>query len=157
MPPRPVPQDRKPKKPRGPKSPPPEAAVIQAAAEGAELPDGQIEFKGHTYKISDKVGIWPLMQFARAAEAGINVLDYRALAALHGFLQDCIAPEDWGRFQEDMISAKIDDADALLDVATTVVQKVTSRPTQPQSGSSNGQPGASDGLTAVPSSPAVPG
>ena len=85
------------------------------------------------------------------------MLDYRALAALHGFLQDCIDPEDWGRFQEDMIAAKIDDASALLDVATAVVQKVTSRPTPQPSGSSNKPPGPSDGLTDGSSSPAVPG
>jgi hypothetical protein len=129
-------------------------AVVQAAVEGVGIPDGMVEFNGEQYKIAEKVGIWPIMQFARAAESGIGVGDYRALAALHGFLQDCIDTEDWGRFQNDMIEQKIDSADTLLDMATKVVEKVTSRPTQPLSASSNGQPAVSGGSTGASSSTA---
>jgi hypothetical protein len=148
----PTPQKRKPRqhKPRTPD----QAAVIQAAAEGAAPAGETFEFKDETFKISEKVGIWPLMQFARAAESGLDMSDYKALAALHAFLQDCIDAGDWGRFQERMISAKIGDADELLAVATTVIEKVTARPTPQPSASSNGQPAISGGSTAGSSSPA---
>jgi len=125
------------------------AAYAQGAVEGAAVSDGTdaIEFKGKSYKISDSVSLFALMRFARAAESGINVMDFRALAALHAFLQDCFSPEDWGRFQEDMIEARENSVEELLDVATKVVEKLTSRPTPPPSGSSNGQSPRSDGST----------
>lgn len=123
------------------------AAVAQAAAEGAADADGTIEFRGKTYKISESVSLFALMRFARAAESGINVMDFRALAALHAFLQDCFSPEDWGRFQEDMIESREDNVNDLLDVATKVIEKLTSRPTVPPSASSSEQSGSSDGST----------
>jgi hypothetical protein len=123
------------------------AATAQAAAESAALPEETVEFNGQKYRISDSVALFTLMRFARAAESGINLMDFRALAALHAFLQDCIHPDDWGRFQEDMISTKQSNLDALLDVATRVIEKLTSRPTVPPSASSSSPSGSSDGST----------
>ena len=80
-----------------------------------------LTFKGEKYKLDTKVGIWPLMQFARSAEAGLDIVDQRGLAAVHAFLQDVIAPEEWGRFQEDMITKKVDDLGELLDTAQQAV------------------------------------
>lgn len=131
----------------------PVAEVAQASAEGAELPGETIEFNDQTYKISDSVALFTLMRFARAAESGINLMDFRALAALHAFLQDCIHPDDWGRFQEDMISTKQSSVDALLTVATDVIEKLTSRPTAQPSASSSTPSGSSDGSTDGSSSP----
>lgn len=135
----------------------PVAKAAQGAAEGAADAGETVEFKGNTYKISESVALFTLMRFARAAESGINILDFRALAALHAFLQDCFDPEDWGRFQEDMISSRESDVDELLTVATQVVEKLTSRPTRPPSASSNGQSASSDGSTGESSSPAAAG
>lgn len=129
------------------------AAVAQAAAEGSADADNTIEYKGSTYQISESVSLFTLMRFARAAESGINVMDFRALAALHAFLQDCFSEADWGRFQEDMITSREDSVNDLLDVATKVVEKLTSRPTPQPSASSNGQLASSDGSTDGSSSP----
>jgi len=85
---------------------------------------GTLVFKGETYKLDTKVGIWPLMQFARAAEAGMNTADARGLAAVHAFLQDVIDPAEWGRFQEDMIRKKVDDLGELLDTAQQAVNQL---------------------------------
>jgi len=130
----------------------PMAEVAQSAAESAAPPDSTVEFNGQEYKISDSVALFTLMRFARAAESGISILDFRALAALHAFLQDCIHEDDWGRFQEDMIATKQSDLDGLLDVATKVIEKLTSRPTVPPSASSNGQSAISAGSTGGSSS-----
>ena len=126
-----------------------QAAYAQGAVEGAGVADGSetIDFKGNTYKISESVSLFALMRFARAAESGINVMDFRALAALHAFLQDCFDAEDWGRFQEDMITASDTSAEELLDVATKVIEKLTSRPTVQPSVSSSTPSGSSDGST----------
>jgi hypothetical protein len=140
-----APQDHKPKarKPLAGQT----AKIAQSAAEGAAPPDDTVGFRGKEYKISDSVSLFALMRFARAAESGISVMDFRALAALHAFLQDCFSPEDWGRFQEDMIETRENSVEELLDVATKVVEKLTSRPTPPPSASSNGQSASSAGST----------
>lgn len=86
-----------------------------------------VEFEGSKYKVSDKVGVWPLMQFARAAEAGTSLLESRGLAALHAFIQDIIDPSEWGRFQEDMLVKKVNDLDALMRMAQQAVELVQKR------------------------------
>jgi hypothetical protein len=85
---------------------------------------GHLSFKGGEYKLDTKMGIWPLLQFARAAEAGMEVTDARGLAAIHAFLQDVIDPDDWPRFQEDMIKKKVDDLRELLDAANDAVNQL---------------------------------
>ncbi len=89
-----------------------------------------ITFKGKKYRISDKIGIWPLMQFSRAAEAGLTMGDYKGMAAAHAMLQDVIHPDDWGRFQEDMIVSKEADLDALLEAASQATELIAQRMTR---------------------------
>lgn len=88
---------------------------------------GTITYMGATYKVSSRVGIWPLMQFARAAEAGLDTGSSKGLAAIHAFLQDIIHPDDWNRFQEDMISKKMTDLDGLLDTVQQAVSEALER------------------------------
>jgi len=82
---------------------------------------GTFSYKGETYKLSAELGVWPLLQFARASEAGWRTDDPRGLAALHAFLEDVIDPEDWGRFQEDMIKKKVVDIFGLMTAAQEAV------------------------------------
>lgn len=83
---------------------------------------------GAEYKLADKVGIWPLMQYARALEAGDNELGNRkAMASAHAILEDSIHPDDWGRFQEDMISKKMDDILMVLDAVMSAVRIADSK------------------------------
>lgn len=93
-------------------------------ARQSKPPTPKIRFMGKEYKVASKVGIWPLMQFARVAETGISATDPRGLAAAHAFLQDVIDPDDWGRFQEDMIMNKVTDLDELLTAAGEAIQAV---------------------------------
>jgi hypothetical protein len=98
-----------------------------AARPKAAPEPGFLTFKGEKYKLDSKVGIWPLIQFARSAESGLTIIDQRGLAAVHAFLQDVIDPEDWGRFQEDMIKKKVSDLTELLDTAQQAVSQLLER------------------------------
>lgn len=97
-----------------------------------------IKFMGTEYRVADKVGVWPLMQFARAAEMGVSLRDAKGLAALHAMLQDAIHPDDWGQFQEDMIAQKTVDLQAMMDVSQQVVQLLSERQKKGR-GSANGK------------------
>lgn len=87
----------------------------------------KIGFMGADYRISDKVGIWPLMQFARAAESGLSMRDARGLSAVHAYLEQVIHEDDWGQFQDDMVTKKTDDLQALFDFAQEAVTALTER------------------------------
>lgn len=101
---------------------PPRNAVQRPRPARNRAKTGTVTFLGETYKVSTQVGIWPLMQFARAAEEGLESGNPRGMAAIHAFLQDIIHPDDWARFQNDMITKKMTNLDELLD---TVQQAVT--------------------------------
>lgn len=91
-------------------------AAVKASA-------GAFTYMGETYRLDSKMGVWPLLQFARAAESGWRNDDMRGLAAIHAFLQDVMLPEDWPRFQDDMISKKMADVPGLLEVVRKAVDE----------------------------------
>jgi hypothetical protein len=97
---------------------------------------GFLEFGGEKYQLSAEQGVWPLLQFARAAEAGFRTNDSRGLAAIHAFLEDVIDPGDWGRFQEDMIKNKVVDLEKLMKAAQQAVNDQLERMEQRQSNGS---------------------
>lgn len=84
---------------------------------------GTFTYMGDTYRLDTKMGVWPLLQFARAAQSGFTNNDSRGLAAIHAFLQDVMDPRDWGRFQEDMIAKKMADINGLLEVVRKAVDE----------------------------------
>lgn len=86
-----------------------------------------IEFRGQEYKLASTPGVWPLMQFARAARDGLTVLDLDSLAAIYSLLQSCLDPADWPRFEHDMTAGRVASVDELLDLATTLVAMLTAQ------------------------------
>lgn len=90
----------------------------------AKKPGGTLSYAGAKYKLNPELGIWPAIQFARAAEAGWRTNDPRGLAAIHAFLQDVLDPEDWPRFQEDMINKKVVDIEGLMNAANQAVSQM---------------------------------
>lgn len=101
-------------------------------------PPAQLTFMGAKYKVADKIGIWPQMQLARAAQDGINLGDSRGLAAVYSTLQNVVHEDDWPRFEKDMISKKADDLLGLIGLITQAAQIVAARdgtPAQQQDGS----------------------
>jgi hypothetical protein len=136
----------------------PKTANPKTGTSGTAKKDIFLEVFGGKYKVAPSVGIWPLMQFARAAETGTSLTDHRGLAACHAFLEQVIAPAEWGRFQDDMISKRVNDLDALMAAARQAVEALTARQAA-QNGNgrraaANGHAVPADGepaaLTAVP-------
>jgi hypothetical protein len=137
------------------------AAEAQAAVEGVALAD-KVELKGQWFRISEAVGLMPLMKFAAAADSDLDTSDMDGLAALYNMLRDCIypgepcscgagddstthkksctfEPGDWKAFERHATAVKAD-ADDLLPVVGAVIQKLTARPTRPGGSSSAGSP-----------------
>jgi uncharacterized protein DUF1707 len=113
-----------------------------AAAKAPPKDDGlYLEVFDGKYKVATQVGIWPLMQFARAAETGTALTDHRGLAACHAFLEQVIDPADWARFQDDMIRKRVNDLDALLAAARQAVDALYTR----QQSNGRARPAAGNG------------
>lgn len=98
-----------------------------ARARQAKPEPAKIKVLGKEYRIADKVGIWPLMQFARAAESGASLRDMRGLAAAHAMMEDAIHPDDWGEFQDDMITKKVTSLDPLMQAVNQTVDLIRER------------------------------
>jgi hypothetical protein len=147
---------------------PPQTGELEVA--GKIVTDARtVEFMGKRFRITDKIGLMPLLKFS--AFADVNVQDPRALGALYAMLRDCIHPGspgcgecadckagsnqacpeydpgDWRAFEDHACETKAD-ADELMDVVTKVIEMVAGRPTQPPSPSSSGRPGTRAGSTA---------
>lgn len=91
-------------------------------------PKGEVlTYQGKEYKLATKIGVWPLMQLARAAQEGVASTDIRGLAALHAMFQDLLDPEDWPQFEADMIAAKMDDPMGLLATTQEAVLRIQAR------------------------------
>lgn len=102
-------------------------AVARTTPPKPKARDDQLTYLGNSYQLADKIGVWPMMQLSRAAEQGLSSNDSKGLAALHAMFEDMIHPDDWGRFQEDMIAAKLDDPIALLQTTQEAVTKYMDR------------------------------
>jgi len=147
-------------------------AVVQARAvqaEGGEISEGavvedddsdKVELLGRKFRMSDKVGLMPLLKFASASDMSTD--DPRALSAIYAMLRDCIyegkpgcrecqfckagdeegcaqyEKGDWAEFERHAIDTKAE-GDDLLEVVSQVMEKLSGRPTQQPGGSSTGQ------------------
>ncbi len=100
------------------------------------MPD--VEFAGERFATADKIGLMPLMRFAKVAKAGADAQDMDGLAALYDLLQQCIDPADWVRFEAaaDRTHAE---GDELMAVIGKVFEALSERPTRQPSDSSAGQ------------------
>lgn len=123
---------------------------LQAAVEGVPVVD-QITFMGDTYRITDKVGLMPLMKFAHST-VNADVDDLQSLADVYVMIRDCIDPADWDRFERDAIDKKAE-GDDLLAVVTQTIAIRTARPTRRPSDSSAGPPSTSASSTGSSPSP----
>lgn len=115
---------------------------VQAAIEGAVLPsagdEGKVELLGQWFRMADDIGVMPQLAFAAAARDGIDASDIEGLASMYMLIRDCIADDEWDRFQRHAIDAKAK-AEDLMGVVATVVVAHAARPTPPSSGSSTGR------------------
>lgn len=112
----------------------------------------KVTFMGASYRVADKLGIWPQMQLARAAQDGINLGDARGLAAVYSTIQNVIHPDDWARFENDMITKKTDDLLALLQLMQDAVKIVAERDSAAVSNGNGSAPPEAKEDAAVPGS-----
>lgn len=131
-----------------------QAREVQALAEGVTLAD-RVECMGKHYRIADKVGLMPLLKFAKTAQSGVDSEDLEGLVAIYDMLRDCIAEDEWPRFVEEMTEAKAE-ADELMPVVGQTLEILNARPTRRPSGSSDGQSATGPTSTGTSSSPATP-
>jgi hypothetical protein len=96
-----------------------------------------VEFAGERFATADKIGLMPLMRFAKVAKAGTDSGDMEGLAALYDLLQQCVAPEDWARFEAAADRSRAD-GEELMKVMSDVMEVMAKRPTSRPSDSSAG-------------------
>ena len=113
-----------------------------------------VTFKGEAFTLRGKVGLMPMMRFARAAKGGADANEMEGLAAMYDLLRSCIATDEWSRFE-----AHADDTAAsqeeLLDVVKQTYEALSSRPTSQPSDSSGGLTSSSATSTDDSSSPVI--
>lgn len=113
-----------------------------------------LTFEGETFQLADKIGLMPLMRFAHVSRRGVDSNDMEGLAAIYDLLKQCIADEDWDRF-EDVATRTRADGDDLLSVVSQAIEAISERPTREPSVSSAGQPSTSGSSTDGSSSPVI--
>jgi hypothetical protein len=131
-----------------------QAHKVQAASEGVVLAD-RVPCLGGEYRIRERIGMMPWLMFAHAAKGGLDGNDMDGLAAIYALLKSCIHPDDWPRFEADMIDKQAEDDD-LIPVITHTMQIVAARPTKRRSDSPDGPSTTTPPSTAVSSPPTGP-
>jgi hypothetical protein len=129
-----------------------EAIMAQAMSEGVKLGkiagklDRSVELMGKRFRIANKVGLMPLMEFAYYANSGADTGDMGALVAIYEMLKDCIDSNEWEEFIKHAKRMKAD-ADELMPVVQQTIELLTARPTKQDSDSSDPSPSTSESLT----------
>ena len=114
----------------------------------------EVVFFGETFRTADKIGLMPLMRFAVIAKGGVDASEMAGLVALHDLIAQCLADDEWERFQDHATAVRAE-GDDLLEVVKQVFEVLSERPTQRPSVSSDGPLTAEPKSTAGSSSPAV--
>lgn len=126
--------------------------TVQSAVEGVVIDDeDKVEFKGEYFLMAKSIGLMPLLKFAHASAQGLDSNDMEGLAAMYSLISDCIdqtkpmeerpdplsgepkmvpvGPSEWERFERHAISAKAD-AEDLMKLVQTVIERLAARPTK---------------------------
>ena len=109
---------------------------VQAAAEGVAA-DGTVTFRGRSFRLGACESIAPMLDFAEAAQAGVDTEDPAGLAAMKDMLRDCFIL-------------------SLFEVVKDATEQAMARPTRAPSGSSSPAPARSGNSKARSSSPGMP-
>lgn len=135
-----------------------------------------LTFHGERFRVAGKIGLMPLMRFAKLAQAGVDTDEMDGLVAIYDLLEQCIDTsrycagcgeaerdgccdgrrivDDWTRFTV-LATAHRDQGEELLDIVKQAVELMADRPTLRSSGSSDGPPSTSGSSTEGSSSPVV--
>lgn len=116
--------------------------------EAVEYQPPTIEFFGEQFQVAEKIGLMPLLRFAKAAKAGADSADLESLTVMYDLLEQVIAPSEWERFQK-VADDNRADGEELMQVVSTAIELLTARPTSRPSASSDGPPTTSTNSTDV--------
>lgn len=97
----------------------------------------EISFGGEQFTLADKIGLMPLMRFAKTAQGGADSNDMAGLAAMYDLLEQCIAPADWRRFEAAADKTRAS-GDELMGLVKDAIEAISARPTGRPSDSSDG-------------------
>jgi hypothetical protein len=98
-----------------------------ARARTLPLKPATIPFMGAQYKLAETIGVWPMMQLAAVSESGLSARDSKGLAAIYSYLKQVLHEDDWPQFEDDMITKKTDDLEALMKFLSDAVALVQER------------------------------
>lgn len=96
-----------------------------------------IDCMGETFEVHPNISFWALSDFAEAMGQQDGSVDAKSFKVITALIQDCIVPDDWGRF-EAVTRAKRAGVDDLMKVVTSMVEANAERPTGRPSDSSDG-------------------
>ena len=111
-----------------------------------------VEFFGEQFEVADRIGLMPLMRFAKLAKSGADSADMEALVVMYDLIEQTVAPSDWPRFQ-DCADRNRADSDDLMGLVTKAIELISQRPTSRPSDSSDGPPATKLSSTVVSSLP----
>lgn len=97
-----------------------------------------------TFKVALNIGAMPLLEFAHAAESGLDTARVEGMAALYSMLKDCIDPSDWNHFRQIAKDHKSSEA-TLMKAATNIWAALSNRPLESASFSEDGPQSPSTG------------
>jgi hypothetical protein len=107
-----------------------------AMAEEGVSSDDKIEFLGEVFQLPEKVAFWAFVIFGKAAKSGLSTDDDAGLAAMYDMVHGSLREEDGERFDK-LALEKRPDAEEIFDFIKEIMERVSSRPTGPPSGSSS--------------------
>jgi hypothetical protein len=109
----------------------------------AEAEPTTFGFHGERFSLPARIGSLPLMRFAAAAEADVNIESMAGKAAVYSLIRAVVDPADWPRFEKTANAHAADTAE-LLDVCTAILVHFAGRPTVRPSDSSDGPPATTE-------------
>lgn len=151
---------------------------VQASAEGVVLDDGdRIEFLGQKFRLADRVGLMPLLQFANASKKGLDSDDMEGLAAMYSLIRSVIHrpalfdeagqrqvdengqplrdESEWHRFSQ-LADDELAEGEDIMDFVSKAMEVMSARPRKPREVSSAGSRRTLESSKGALSSPVTP-
>lgn len=133
---------------------------------GPPVVTDKVEFLGAEFRMGERVGLMPMMRYARVAKR-LDELEksggeadgdqfVEMFDATLSLLEQCVHPDDWSRFERHSTEQGADQEE-FMEFAGRVMAALSDRPTGPRSVSSSGprtiEPSSTDGSSSQATGP----